>query len=115
MIKTFLDANILFSAAYIEKNNIIRLWDSKKVQLITSAYALGEAQRNLARKRPEALVRLSRAGIRQVAHVDLTQAEFAIPVARVIIPGLEGPWTPAGGEYTPGARAVAHGAGGHPH
>ena len=62
-----------------------------------------------------ALARLSRAGVRQVAHVDLTRAEFAIPVARVIIPGLEGPWTPPGGEYSPGARAVAQGAGGHSH
>jgi ribosomal protein S12 methylthiotransferase accessory factor len=52
-----------------------------------------------------ALALLSAAGVRQVAHVDLTRPEFGIPVARVVIPGLEGPWTPAGGEYTPGARA----------
>ncbi len=54
-----------------------------------------------------ALARLGAAGLRQVAYVDLTRAEFAIPVARVIIPGLEGPWTPACGNYTPGARARA--------
>ena len=53
----------------------------------------------------EALKRLRAAGIRQAAWVDLTQPALGIPVARVIIPGLEGPWTPPGGEYTPGARA----------
>jgi ribosomal protein S12 methylthiotransferase accessory factor len=54
-----------------------------------------------------ALARLDNVGLRQVAYVDLTRAEFGIPVARVIVPGLEGPWTPEGGDYTPGARARA--------
>jgi ribosomal protein S12 methylthiotransferase accessory factor len=53
------------------------------------------------------LARLDSAGLRQVAYVDLSQAEFGIPVARMIVPGLEGPWTPDGGDYTPGARARA--------
>lgn len=54
-----------------------------------------------------ALQRLGAAGMHQVAWVDLARPEFGIPVARVIVPGLEGPWTPPGGEYTPGARARA--------
>jgi ribosomal protein S12 methylthiotransferase accessory factor len=53
------------------------------------------------------LARLDAAGLRQVAYVDLTRTEFGIPVARMIVPGLEGPWTPAGGDYTPGRRAQA--------
>jgi len=53
------------------------------------------------------LTRLDAAGLRQVAYVDLSRAEFGIPVARVIVPGLEGPWTPEGGDYTAGARARA--------
>ena len=53
------------------------------------------------------LARLHAAGLRQVAYVDLSRAEFGVPVARVIVPGMEGPWTPAGGDYTPGARARA--------
>lgn len=52
-----------------------------------------------------ALARLDNVGLRQVAYVDLSRAEFGIPVARVIVPGLEGPWTPETGDYTPGARA----------
>jgi ribosomal protein S12 methylthiotransferase accessory factor len=55
----------------------------------------------------EALRRLLAAGIKQVAWVDLTQPKINIPVARMIVPGLEGPWTPPGGEYVPGARARA--------
>jgi YcaO-like protein with predicted kinase domain len=54
-----------------------------------------------------ALAGLDAAGLHQVAYIDLSRAEFAIPVARVIVPGLEGPWTPQGGDYTPGARARA--------
>ena len=54
-----------------------------------------------------ALARVDAAGLRQVAYVDLTRADFGIPVARVIVPGLEGPWTPEGGDYTPGTRARA--------
>jgi ribosomal protein S12 methylthiotransferase accessory factor len=55
-----------------------------------------------------ALTRLAAAGVHQVAYVDLTRPEFGIPVARVIVPGLEGPWTPPSGDYTPGARTQAH-------
>lgn len=63
---------------------------------------------NLRADLDTALALLASAGIRQVAYVDLTKPEFGIPVARVIIPGLEGPWTPPHGEYTPGARAGAY-------
>ncbi|WNG24791.1 hypothetical protein F0U62_12830 [Cystobacter fuscus] len=49
------------------------------------------------------LQRLYAAGIRQVAVVELTQRAFSIPVARVIIPGLETMHDVPG--YVPGARA----------
>jgi YcaO-like protein with predicted kinase domain len=54
-----------------------------------------------------ALGLLQAAGLRQVAWVDLARPEFGIPVVRVVVPGLEGPWTPPDGEYTPGRRATA--------
>jgi YcaO-like protein with predicted kinase domain len=37
------------------------------------------------------LEHLRAAGIRQVVAIDLTRAEFSIPVVRVVVPGLEGP------------------------
>jgi predicted nucleic acid-binding protein len=43
----FLDANILFSAAYREKSGILRLWEIKSVKLVSSTYAIEEARRNL--------------------------------------------------------------------
>ncbi|HHY93406.1 MAG TPA: PIN domain-containing protein [Firmicutes bacterium] len=49
MHRLFLDANVLFSAAY-GSSSLSRLWDlarKKKAVLLTSAYALEEARRNL--------------------------------------------------------------------
>lgn len=51
--------------------------------------------------------RLAVRGFDQAVWVDLSQPDIGVPVARVIIPGMEGPWTPPGGEYTPGRRARA--------
>ena len=50
--------------------------------------------------------RLSSVGLEQVIAVDLTKAEFEILVARVIVPGLEGP-DEHFSDYVPGARARA--------
>lgn len=58
MIRIFLDANVLFSAAYREGNGILRLRQQPGVLLVTSPYALQEAERNIARKRPDASARL---------------------------------------------------------
>lgn len=45
---------------------------------------------SLADDLSEMLSRLSAAGIEQVVVVDLTRPEFGVPVARVLVPGLEG-------------------------
>jgi YcaO-like protein with predicted kinase domain len=50
------------------------------------------------------LEQLQGAGIKEVVVVDLTKAEFQIPVVRVVIPGLEGP---DGADHVPGRRARA--------
>jgi ribosomal protein S12 methylthiotransferase accessory factor len=49
------------------------------------------------------LERLRAVGIEQVAVVDLTKPEFGIPVARVVIPGLEG--LDHSPKFVPGSRA----------
>jgi predicted nucleic acid-binding protein len=46
--RLFLDANILFSAAYRADAGIARLWELDRVELVTSAYAAEEARVNLA-------------------------------------------------------------------
>ena len=47
MVKVFLDANILFSAAYREQAGLAKLWQLKRVKLVSSDYAMMEAERNL--------------------------------------------------------------------
>jgi predicted nucleic acid-binding protein len=48
MLRAFLDANVLFSAAYRETSGLTTLWKLRGMELITSAYAAEEARRNLA-------------------------------------------------------------------
>lgn len=48
MQRVFLDANILFSAAYREKAGLLRIWRLPGVELVTSAYAAQEAASNLS-------------------------------------------------------------------
>ena len=50
MDRLFLDANILFSAAWSGRSGLLRLWELPDVELITSDYALLEASRNLPRQ-----------------------------------------------------------------
>ena len=60
MDRVFLDANVLFSAAYRLKAGLAAFWDLEEVQLISSGYAAEEALRNLSddeqRTRLEALL-----------------------------------------------------------
>ncbi len=57
-VRVFLDANILFSAA-LGGASFTLLWElsrAGRLTLLTSRYCRIEAERNLSRKRPEALV-----------------------------------------------------------
>lgn len=47
MDRVFLDANVLFSAAYKADSRLKQLWDLPDVQLVSSEYAAEEARRNL--------------------------------------------------------------------
>lgn len=60
-MRLFLDANILFTAAHNPKGKaalVIELGQAGLWQLVTSAYALEEARRNLALKFPDGLEQL---------------------------------------------------------
>jgi predicted nucleic acid-binding protein len=56
--RLFLDANVLFSAAYRERSPLLRLWGLPDVELLTSAYAAAEAERHLDEKQRPRLVEL---------------------------------------------------------
>ncbi len=47
MDRPFLDANVLFSAAWRPDAGVRRLWDLPGVTVLTSDYAVAEARRNL--------------------------------------------------------------------
>ena len=47
MVRAFLDANVLFSAAYRTSTGLRRLWLLPEAKLCTSPYAIEEARRNL--------------------------------------------------------------------
>lgn len=48
MDRVFLDANVLFSAAYRHDSGLRQLFRLRQVTLLTSAYAMEEARRNLS-------------------------------------------------------------------
>lgn len=58
MDRIFLDANVLFSAAYRSDAGIARLWRLRNAELMTSAYAAEEARINL--NQPDQRQRLGR-------------------------------------------------------
>jgi uncharacterized protein len=58
MRRVFLDANVLFSAAYRDAPGLLALWRLRDVELMTSGYAAEEARRNL--DTPERAARLER-------------------------------------------------------
>ena len=71
MSRAFLDANVLFSAAYREKSGLTRLWDRPGVELVTSAYAAEEARRNLMSSDQRARLESLLSRMRIVAESDL--------------------------------------------
>ena len=55
-MRVFLDANVLFSAAYLEAGSVrafFALADAGACELVTSKYAVDEARRNIGAKHPE--------------------------------------------------------------
>ncbi len=66
MDRVFLDANVLFSAAYRERSPLRRLWTQRGVELVTSHYAVAEAERHLDGDQRARLAELL-AGLRLVA------------------------------------------------
>jgi predicted nucleic acid-binding protein len=55
LVRVFLDANVIFSAAYDPGCRIAALWEMSPVDLVTSRYVVGEVIRNVADKCPDQL------------------------------------------------------------
>jgi predicted nucleic acid-binding protein len=58
MDRVFLDANVLFSAAYAPDSRLPELWLLEEAEIVTSLLALEEAKRNLSVHSPSGVARL---------------------------------------------------------
>lgn len=95
MDRLFLDANVLFSAAYREDAGVRRLWCLSETELVTSSYAVEEARRNLdtPEQRAEldallATVRISNLLADPAAHPEVAQSglpEKDVPILRAAV------------------------------
>jgi predicted nucleic acid-binding protein len=84
--RLFLDANVLFSAAWREESGLLRLWDLPDVKLLTSTYALEVARVNL--RTPAQRLRLAKL----VERVEMISALRPLPLpAGVILPAKDQP------------------------
>jgi predicted nucleic acid-binding protein len=75
MDRVFLDANVLFSAAYRREAGLTRLWKLPEVTLITSDYAAQEATLNLS----DAAQRKLLDGLLSAMHVVATPSSRRLP------------------------------------
>ena len=103
MDRLFVDANVLFSAAYRADAGVARLWDLASARLLTSGYAVSEARRNLAE--PEQLERL--AGL--LERVEVTSGGGIGPDDRQGIELPEKDWPIIGGAMAAGATHLITG------
>ena len=91
MDRLFLDANILFSAAYRANAGLLVLWKLRNVKLCTSPCALAEGRINLSEEvQRERLTRLSAgleffdAGLQELPHgISLPQKDRPIMLAAI--------------------------------
>src|SRR6266852_5005370 len=90
MDRLFLDANVLFSAAYRSDTGILELWKLREVVLCSSRYALEEARANLSNEvqrtrlvRLEGKVRLFDAGERELPHGVALPEKVPIPLTAI--------------------------------
>lgn len=80
MHRLFLDANVLFSAAYSSSSSLLRFWKLRNVVICSSRYAVAEARANLEQdSQKNRLTRLLRS-------VELFDASLRPPPAGLSLP-----------------------------
>jgi predicted nucleic acid-binding protein len=101
--RLFLDANVLFSAAYRSDAGVQRLWKLEGCALISSDYAIEEARRNLSSGQQQERLANLLEGIERVPTVSLD------PEARGSIELREKDWPILGGAVAAGATHLITG------
>ena len=77
MDRVFLDANVLFSAAYRQSSALRQFWSQPQLRLVTSLYAVEEARRNLVVHQPSSLVYLDELAEQMEIVEELADVPFA--------------------------------------
>lgn len=103
MNRFFLDANVLFSAAYRDDAGVQELWRVGRAELITSDYAVDEALRNL--REPHQKTRL--AGL--LESVEVAPAAIPAPGQRGGVRLPDKDWPILGGAVRAGATHLITG------
>jgi predicted nucleic acid-binding protein len=101
--RLFLDANILFSAAYRAEAGVGQLWRIRRVKLLTSSFAVEEARRNLPE--PGQHVRLGEL----LKKVEVGEALMLPPERRGRVELPEKDWPILGGAVASGATHLITG------
>ena len=83
MDRVFLDANVLFSTVWSKKNRLRTLWDQEGIELLSSAYRLEEARRNLLDHKPAVVSDLEELQAKLLI-VPEANAEEALPESMVL-------------------------------
>jgi predicted nucleic acid-binding protein len=76
--RVFLDANVVFSAAYRLTSRLNSLWLLQSVELVTSYLAAEEARRNLRVHKPDALARLESL-LDSITTISISDSTVSIP------------------------------------
>ena len=91
MERIFLDANVLFSAAYKPSTRLRLLWALPSVKLFSSEYAVQEARTNLERLRPSSIEDFEQLlqGLKQVSLSNLAPLPPSISLVEKDAPILQ--------------------------
>ena len=103
MDRLFLDANVLFSAAYRPDAGVARLWEVSEAVLVTSSYVVVEARRNFTD--PDQRTRLEEL----LKKVEVGEAMMLPPELRGKIDLPEKDWPVLGGAAAAGATHLITG------
>ncbi|MGH9616007.1 MAG: hypothetical protein ACRD28_04630 [Acidobacteriaceae bacterium] len=90
-LRVFLDANVLFSAAYREEAGLSVLWKLSGVHLITSLYAAQEAANNHAIDVQQSRLRHLPEDVEIVAGEAVMSIEVQALLAKVLLPDKDRP------------------------
>ena len=89
--RVFLDANVLFSAAYRDNAGLQMLWKLRGVQLVTSWYAAQEAANNLPEEGQQLRLRTLLEGVEMVADGAEVGAATSGLWAEMVLPDKDRP------------------------